>query len=61
VVAVPLIAGTYVVSAVLLAWSAIMFDGKVLDATTQTIMWVAVFFFASAGASSAYLTVSADD
>jgi hypothetical protein len=29
-----------------------------LDAETQTIMWVGIFFFASAGASAAYLTVS---
>jgi MFS family permease len=35
-----------------------MFDAKVLNATTQTIMWVIIFFFASAGASAAYLTVS---
>jgi MFS family permease len=28
------------------------------DATTQTLMWSAVFFFASSAASSAYLTVS---
>jgi len=53
-----MIAGTYLVSGVLLAWSAVMFDAGVLDATTQTIMWVVIFFFASAGASSAYLTVS---
>jgi len=43
---------------VLLALSAVMFDAKVLTATTQTIMWVVIFFFASAGASAAYLTVS---
>ena len=30
----------------------------VLNATTQTICWSIIFFFASAGASSAYLTVS---
>ena len=30
----------------------------VLDATTQTLAWSAVFFLASAAASSAYLTVS---
>lgn len=30
----------------------------VLDAVTQTICWSIIFFFASAGASSAYLTVS---
>ena len=29
-----------------------------LDATTQTIAWCVIFFFASAGASAAYLTVS---
>ena len=53
-----MIAGTYIVSAVLLALSAVMFDAKVLNATTQTLMWVVIFFFASAGASAAYLTVS---
>ena len=53
-----MIAGAYIVSAVLLALSAVLFDAKVLNATTQTIMWVVVFFFASAGASAAYLTVS---
>jgi MFS family permease len=53
-----MIAGTYIVSAVLLTWSAVMFDAGVLNATTQTLMWVVVFFFASAGASAAYLTVS---
>jgi MFS family permease len=30
----------------------------VLTAATQTIAWCVIFFFASAGASSAYLTVS---
>jgi MFS family permease len=49
---------TYILSAVLLAFSACLFDAGVLNATTQTIMWVIIFFFASAGASSAYLTVS---
>jgi MFS family permease len=29
-----------------------------LNATTMTICWCVIFFFASAGASSAYLTVS---
>jgi MFS family permease len=53
-----MIAGTYIVSAVLLALSAVMFDAGVLNATTQTLMWVVIFFFASAGASAAYLTVS---
>jgi MFS family permease len=53
-----MIAGTYIVSAVLLGLSAVLFDAKVLNATTQTLMWVVIFFFASAGASAAYLTVS---
>ena len=30
----------------------------VLNATTQTLCWTVVFFFASAGASAGYLTVS---
>ena len=38
--------------------SAWLFGAELLDATTQTIVWVVIFFFASAGASSAYLTVS---
>ena len=42
----------------LLAISAFLFDDGSLNATTQTIMWVVIFFFASAGASAAYLTVS---
>jgi MFS family permease len=49
---------TYSVSAVLLAISAALFDAGVLTAVTQTIFWCVIFFFASAGASSAYLTVS---
>jgi MFS family permease len=49
---------TYVVSAVVLAVSAFLFQADVLSATTQTIFWCVSFFFASAGASSAYLTVS---
>ncbi len=42
----------------LLALSAWAFDANLLDALTQTIAWSLVFFFASAGASAAYLTVS---
>ncbi len=53
-----MIAGTYLLSGVLLAISAWLFGADVLNATTQTITWVVIFFFASAGASSAYLTVS---
>jgi MFS family permease len=53
-----MISGTYIVSGVLLGVSAILFYAGTLDAVTQTIAWCVIFFFASAGASSAYLTVS---
>ena len=53
-----MIAGTYIISGVLLGVSAFLFDGGNLSATGQTLMWVVIFFFASAGASAAYLTVS---
>ncbi len=53
-----MIAGTYLLSGAMLALTAYLFEHGVLTATTQTIAWVVVFFFASAGASSAYLTVS---
>ena len=54
----PMIAGSYITSAVLLAITGYLFTQGVLTATTQTIAWAVIFFFASAGASSAYLTVS---
>ena len=53
-----MISGTYILSGVLLAVTAWLFDQGTLSATTQTAAWVIIFFFASAGASSAYLTVS---
>jgi MFS family permease len=53
-----MIAGTYLVSGVPLAVSAEMFREGHLNAQTQTIWWAVIFFFASAGASAAYLTVS---
>ncbi len=53
-----MISGTYILSGLLLGVSAFLFDNGSLDATTQTLMWIIIFFFASAGASSAYLTVS---
>ena len=49
---------TYCVSGLLLAISGFLFDQGALTATTQTIFWCVIFFLASAGASSAYLTVS---
>ncbi|HEY0001786.1 MAG TPA: MFS transporter [Actinoplanes sp.] len=53
-----MIAGTYLLSGVLLAITAFLFEAGVLNVVTQTIAWSVIFFFASAGASSAYLTVS---
>jgi MFS family permease len=53
-----MISGTYLLSGVLLAITAWLFYMHALNATTQTIAWCVIFFFASAGASSAYLTVS---
>ena len=53
-----MIAGTYLISGVLLAISAWLFYAGVLNAVTQTIAWTVIFFFASAGACAAYLTVS---
>jgi MFS family permease len=54
----PMIAGTYILSGVLLAISGWLFDNGDLTANSQTLIWVVIFFFASAGASAAYLTVS---
>ena len=53
-----MIAGTYIVSGVLLIITGLLFQNGTLDATTQTVAWCVIFFFASAGASAAYLTVS---
>src|SRR6478672_8239742 len=53
-----MIAGTYLLSGLLLAVSAVLFNAGVLNAITQTIAWCVIFYFASAGASAAYLTVS---
>ncbi|MFD7688526.1 MFS transporter [Streptomyces sp. NPDC059781] len=53
-----MISGTYLLSGVLLFGTAWLFDRGSLSAATLTACWCAVLFFASAGASSAYLTVS---
>ena len=52
-----MISSTYIVSGILLAITGWMFQQEMLSATTQTMAWMVVFFFASAAASSAYLTV----
>jgi MFS family permease len=53
-----MIATTYVVSGALLAICGYLFEQGILSATQQTMAWTVIFFFASAAASSAYLTVS---
>jgi len=49
---------TYALTGILLAATAILFLFGMLSAMTQTLTWAAIFFVASAAASSAYLTVS---
>jgi MFS family permease len=53
-----MISGTYITSGVLLLVTAWLFKVDALSATTMTLCWAVVLFFASTGASSAYLTVS---
>ena len=54
----PMIAFTYLMSGFLLALSGFLFAEGALSAREQTFAWSVIFFFASAAASSAYLTVS---
>jgi len=53
-----MIAGTYLLSGILLVITAQLFKAGALNAVTQTLCWTVIFFFASAGASAGYLTVS---
>ncbi len=53
-----MITASYVVSGILLFATAWLFAAGHLGAVTLTLCWSVVFFFASAGASAAYLTVS---
>ncbi len=53
-----MISSTYLLAGSLLTMSAWAFDANMLNALTQSIAWSLVFFFASAGVSAAYLTVS---
>lgn len=53
-----MIALTYAIAGVLLAICGWMFAQGWLTTVTQTVAWSVIFFFASAAASSAYLTVS---
>jgi MFS family permease len=54
----PMIAFTYIISGLLLAGTGWLFERDLITAETQTLCWMVIFFFASAAASSAYLTVS---
>ncbi len=53
-----MIAFTYIISGLLLAGVGLLFVRQLMDADMQTLAWMIVFFFASAAASSAYLTAS---
>ncbi len=53
-----MIASTYALSGVALTATAFLFSQNLLTASSLTLAWMIVFFFASAAASSAYLTVS---
>lgn len=53
-----MIAATFALSGILLVIVGVALERHALSATTLTVGWSVVFFFASAAASSAYLTVS---
>jgi MFS family permease len=53
-----MIAGTYALSGVLLTITGWLFAHGALSALQLTLCWCVVFFFASAAASAAYLTIS---
>jgi len=53
-----MIAATFTAAAVLLLLSGYLFAKQALTASSQTLLWTAMFFFASPAGSSAYLTVS---
>ena len=55
---VPMISGCYIVAGVLMAVTGFLFAQGILSAVRQTAAWTIIFFFASAAASAAYLTVS---
>jgi MFS family permease len=53
-----MIGGSYSLAAIVLFISAVLFNNDMLSAGTHTALWCLSFFFASAGASAGYLTVS---
>jgi MFS family permease len=52
-----MISSTYAIAGVLLALTGWLFREGVLSAESQTLAWTVIFFFASAAASAAYLTI----
>ena len=54
----PMLTFTYAISGVLLAATGYLFAQDLVSAATLTLCWTIIFFFASAAASAAYLTVS---
>jgi MFS family permease len=54
----PMISSCYAIAGALMALSGYLFYQEVIGATAQTALWAILFFFASAAASAAYLTVS---
>jgi MFS family permease len=55
---VQMISGCYIIAGILMALTGWLFTLEILSAATQTALWCIIFFFASAAASAAYLTVS---
>ncbi|MBK1659618.1 MFS transporter [Paracraurococcus ruber] len=53
----PMITGTYALAGILMAATGAAFAAGWLSAWEQTLAWTVIFFFASAAASAAYLTV----
>jgi MFS family permease len=53
-----MITSTYGMAGIMLACVSVLFGMGMLTAWTQTFCWIAIFFVASAAASSAYLTAS---
>ncbi len=54
----PMLAFTYAMSGVLLAGTGYLFARNLVSVEVLTLAWMVIFFFASAAASAAYLTVS---
>ncbi len=54
----PMIGSTFILGGVLAVFTGWLFQADALTVWWQTGLWVVIFFFASAGASAGYLTVS---